>query len=255
MAMSHLCFADNLLIFAEGSGQAINSVKQIMQSFYMLSGLRCNPSTCEIYFGGESWKYKQNVIDLTGFKEGALLVRCLGLPLHSGKLTGKEYDVLIGKITKKIKSWRSKKLTYAGRLQLVSSVLMSVVQYWLQIIILPKKVLKGVPKLSMAWIERFDNLESSLLTATSMAYVDAIGSWAWRKVLRLRPKVQHLLVRQVDKGALGRTTYGAVAGVSQWFVDPWERAVMLASGLAKKHTPAGRTICVLWCGLSAAIWR
>ncbi|CAL1376735.1 unnamed protein product [Linum trigynum] len=127
VALNHLCFADDLLIFTKGSAQAIMQVKVILQRFHQISGLNSNPAKCEIYFGGDSILYKTNALSLTRFKEGKLPVRYLGLPLLSGKLSSVEIDSLVDKITKRIKSWQAKKLSYAGRLQLLNSVLLGVV--------------------------------------------------------------------------------------------------------------------------------
>ncbi|CAL1400364.1 unnamed protein product [Linum trigynum] len=89
-------------------------------------------------------QFKQKALQLSGFAKEILPVRYLGMPLISGKLPSNETDKLVALIMKKIHSWRSKKLSYAGRLQLVTSVLMGTLQYWMQIFILPKRVIKQV---------------------------------------------------------------------------------------------------------------
>jgi hypothetical protein len=59
-------------------------------------------------------------------KEGKLPVRYLGVPLISSRHCVADCDVLLVKITKKVNSWLSCYLFFAGRLQLVSSVIYSV---------------------------------------------------------------------------------------------------------------------------------
>ncbi|CAL1383464.1 unnamed protein product [Linum trigynum] len=107
-------------------------------------GSRATLQNVKYIFGGEAIQYKSNALHLSGFKEGTLPVRYSGFPLMSGKLSSKEVDILVDKITKRIKSWRAKKLTYAGRLKLIDSVLLGVVQYWMQLFVLPKKALKKI---------------------------------------------------------------------------------------------------------------
>lgn len=53
-------------------------------------------------------------------------------------------EVLIDKMTSRIKTWSSRSLSYAGRVQLVNSVLIHIHSYWSTIFILPKVVLKKV---------------------------------------------------------------------------------------------------------------
>lgn len=51
---------------------------------------------------------------------------------------------MLDKMVDKIKSWTVKYLSYAGRLQLVQNVLMSIQNFWAQIFLISKKVLKKV---------------------------------------------------------------------------------------------------------------
>jgi hypothetical protein len=44
----------------------------------------------------------------------------------------------------RINSWISKKLSFAGRLQLLNSILYNIQVYWTGIFILPKKIIKAI---------------------------------------------------------------------------------------------------------------
>jgi hypothetical protein len=77
-------------------------------------------------------------------KEGILPVRYLGVPLISSRLSSADCGVLLDKITGSIDSWFSRNLSYAGRLQLLSSVLYGLQVYWTGLFILPKKIIKAI---------------------------------------------------------------------------------------------------------------
>jgi hypothetical protein len=77
-------------------------------------------------------------------KEGHFPVRYLGVPLISTKLSSADCIPLISKISSRIDSWLSKHLSYAGRLQLLSSILYSFQVFWSGMFILPKKILKDM---------------------------------------------------------------------------------------------------------------
>ncbi|CAN1822766.1 Transposon TX1 uncharacterized 149 kDa protein [Linum perenne] len=49
LGITHLCFADDLLIFANGSVDGIGRVLSILNSFYLLSGLKINPSKTDLF--------------------------------------------------------------------------------------------------------------------------------------------------------------------------------------------------------------
>lgn len=59
---------------------------------------------------------------------------------------------LVERITYRVRSWTSKMLTFAGRLQLIDSVLNHIVGYRLQVLILPEKVLKKVESICCAFL-------------------------------------------------------------------------------------------------------
>lgn len=74
---------------------------------------------------------KHNVENLFGFKEGTLPIKYEGVSLISTRLTTRDCRPLIEKITNRVESWTSKRLSYAGRLQLIKSVLFSMKGYCL----------------------------------------------------------------------------------------------------------------------------
>jgi len=74
--------------------------------------------------------------------EGCLPVRYLGVPLITKRLTAADCEGLVVKFTSQIDSWCAKHLSFAGRLQLISSVLFSLQVFWSNIFILPKAVIR-----------------------------------------------------------------------------------------------------------------
>ena len=87
---------------------------------------------------------KQLLLDDLKMNVGILPVRYLGVPLISTRLTAADCGVLLEKVTRHIDSWLSRNLSYAGRLQLLTSVLYSLQVYWACIFILPKSVIKAI---------------------------------------------------------------------------------------------------------------
>jgi hypothetical protein len=142
--LTHLCFADDLLIFSEASLSSINVIKAALLEFEDLSGLKANPSKSSFYCSGISERVKQILLSSMQMKEGKLPVRYLGVPLISSRLSSTDCGVLLERITRRIDSWLCRNLSYAGRLQLLSSVLYSLQVYWTSIFILPKKVIKAI---------------------------------------------------------------------------------------------------------------
>ncbi|XP_060210422.1 uncharacterized protein LOC132637332 [Lycium barbarum] len=108
MKLKHLCFANDVLLFSKGDFQSVLLLLRGLKTFSNTSGLCTNAS-----------------------KKISKIVR----------------DVLLDKISARIKYWGTRHLSYAGKVLLVNSVLMHVHSYWYSIFLLPKQVLKGITAL------------------------------------------------------------------------------------------------------------
>ena len=142
LKITHLSFVDDLLIFTTANLPTINLVKEGLEEFKVASGLDINPSKSEVFFSAGPQDVKGQILDVLQFKKDTLLVKYLELPLIFGRLRLKDCQPLIDKIQGKIKSWLSRKLSFASRLQLLQSVLYSIQRFWSSNFILPKKVIK-----------------------------------------------------------------------------------------------------------------
>ena len=138
--ITHLCFADDLIIFCGGKLESATILKQALDIFFSLSGLSANEEKSQIYIAGKDNAYRNALLRLFGFQEGSLPARYLGVPLISSKLSSKDCKNLVDKVAARIKSWTSKHLSYAGRLQLIISDLSSLQVYWMGLFLLPKQV-------------------------------------------------------------------------------------------------------------------
>ncbi|CAN1345714.1 Transposon TX1 uncharacterized 149 kDa protein [Linum perenne] len=150
--LTHLAFADDMMIFTNGSYYGLEVICGILAKFASWSGLRVNPDKCDIFSAGIPEFTLAAMNRLSGFRLGNLPIRYLGLPLIANKLKIKDCDALIQKITKRITGWSARTLSFAGRLQLVNSVLFSLAQYWMSIFLLPSSVLKRVQQLCFSYL-------------------------------------------------------------------------------------------------------
>ncbi|XP_015166576.1 uncharacterized protein [Solanum tuberosum] len=140
--ITHLCFADDLLLFSRGDQKSVKIIYQCFQKFSQASGLQANMNKISIYFGGVPDQVKRNILQQSGFGCGEFPFKYLGVPLSTKKLTIMQWSPLVNKIIARISSWTAKKFSYAGRMQLVQSVLFGIQAYWSQLFIIPAKVLK-----------------------------------------------------------------------------------------------------------------
>ncbi|KAK0574237.1 hypothetical protein LWI29_020168 [Acer saccharum] len=237
--LSHLCFADDLIMLFHGSLTSAQVLKAALDEFSLLSGLIANHAKSNIF--------------------------TLGIPIISTKLCLRDCSPLVDKVSNRLSSWLNRDLSYAGRLQLIVSVLSSLQVFWGSYLCLPIKILKiieqkfrsflwkgvegdskgakiswfdicllkkegglGIKDLSsrnkalMIWhlwilIYGTNNLWSSWIKAYHLkcsnlweAKAPYTCSWNWRKLLHLRPIVRPLIQYFIGNGS----------STSLWF-DNW----------------------------------
>ncbi|XP_016752376.1 uncharacterized protein [Gossypium hirsutum] len=155
--LTHLYFADDLLIFVKGKLESIVGVQCILEQFYTFYGLKLNPSKSEVYSAGMSQVELEEVHKFTGFTLGCLPVRYLGAPLVARNLTVKDCAPLLKKVAIKINGWAAKTSSYTGRAQLVQVVLFYIQNYWAQHFLLPKAVIKLVNQMCVRFLWKGQN--------------------------------------------------------------------------------------------------
>ncbi|XP_058727219.1 uncharacterized protein LOC131598656 [Vicia villosa] len=121
-------------------------------------------------FGVVTQEMKNNLLALSGFQEGTMPFKYLGVPITTKKLSIHHYMVLIDKIVCRTRIWTSKLLTYAGRLQLVKSISFAIVNYWMMCFPLPKVVLAKIDSIcrSFLWTGKDHISRKSLVAWTTV---------------------------------------------------------------------------------------
>ena len=147
LGITHLMFADDLVIICKASPISVSILMRAFQQFTACSGLQINMSKSQIVFGGASASIREECKALTGFTEGNLPFSYLGLPITASKLSKVECRTLVEKITARIRTWASRHISYAGRLVLVNSVLFGIFNFWAQVFMLPRAVIDQVTRL------------------------------------------------------------------------------------------------------------
>jgi hypothetical protein len=172
MKLTHLCFADDLLIFSEANVSSISRIKAALKEFEVLSGLKANPSKSYLFCSGVSDQLKLSLLDDLQMKEGHFPVRYLRVPLISSKLSAGDCKGLLEKIAGRIDSWTSKNLSFDGCLQLISFILYSLQVYWSGIFILPMKIIKDINQKfnRFLWNGRDGNIAKAKMASNDLCF-------------------------------------------------------------------------------------
>ncbi|GMJ01570.1 hypothetical protein HRI_003826200 [Hibiscus trionum] len=144
MSLSHIQFADDLLMFCNASLGEIRNVKRILRLFEVASGLQLNLNKCRLIGLNTADQNIKEWANTLGCEEGKLPIEYLGLPLGPKRNTLAMWEPIINRVHAALASWKSTKLTFSGRLVMIKSVLASIPIYYMSLFPLPSAVLKNL---------------------------------------------------------------------------------------------------------------
>lgn len=128
--LTHLNFADDLLIFKDGSLESVQCVLKVLSDFEQRSGLAVSMQKTSFFASGLE-EDEINMIQVsTGMACGTLPFRYLGVPLNSRKLSLANCEILLQQIKAKFSSWSVKSLPFSGRLLLIKTVISGIANFW-----------------------------------------------------------------------------------------------------------------------------
>ncbi|XP_021979653.1 uncharacterized protein LOC110875758 [Helianthus annuus] len=143
----NFCFADDLFLFARGDTESVKVIMESLNMFRDMPGFVPSLSKTTSFFCNVPTRVKNQIVAIVPFSEGSLPIKCLGVPLIASRLLKSDCKVLVEKISKRLLDWKTKFLSFAGRLQLVNSVLAAMYSYWAAVFSLPASIIKNIERI------------------------------------------------------------------------------------------------------------
>lgn len=150
--LTHLCFADDLLIFTDGKLSSVQAILEILEEFATHSGLRISLNKTSFVSCGLPQDQVDLIAQTCHLAAASLPVRYLGIPLHSQKLSMHHCAPLIQLIKGKVNSWSARSLSYAGRQLLLNTVINGITNFWNSTFILPKACITKINSLCSSFL-------------------------------------------------------------------------------------------------------
>ncbi|KAL8463730.1 hypothetical protein ACS0TY_034404 [Phlomoides rotata] len=144
VGITHLAFADDLMLFSRGDYLSVKILIDTLDNFKSVSGLTINTSKSCIFTAGIHGYDLDAIMSLVNYPTGTLPVKYLGIPLAAQRLNVVHYAPLVDRIASYINAWTANCLSYAGRLQLIQSVVQGVECFWLQCFPLPSAIISRI---------------------------------------------------------------------------------------------------------------
>ncbi|GKB15680.1 putative RNA-directed DNA polymerase, eukaryota, reverse transcriptase zinc-binding domain protein, partial [Tanacetum coccineum] len=140
--LSHLFYADDVIIFSDWNQHHMDNIIHILNIFYLASGLRININKSNLYGVGVSHSEVETMAAGFGCSPSYLPFSYFGLPIGSNMSHISNWKVLIDRFKSRLLGWKAILLSSGDRLTVIKSVLGSLSIYFLSIFKAPEAVIK-----------------------------------------------------------------------------------------------------------------
>ena len=131
--ITHLCFADDLFIFAEASMDQVEVINGCLDVFCQSFGQKISREKTKIFFSKNmNHNRSTEIASSFGFSVTNDLGKYLGVPLHHNRVRASSFGHVTAKLLQRLSSWKAASLSFAGRLTLCKSVLAAIPTYQMQ---------------------------------------------------------------------------------------------------------------------------
>ena len=144
-AISHIAFADDMIIFTIGSKQSLQLLMNFLSQYESDSGqLISKEKSCFVVGNNATNDRCQIIAEVTGYMRKTLPIKYLGCVLYSGRKKIDYFTSVLQKFEKKLVGWKSKLLSPGGRIILIMHILQSLPIYMLVATDPPKAILNRI---------------------------------------------------------------------------------------------------------------
>jgi len=147
LSVSHLQFADDTLILGEKSWANGRAMRVVLHLFAAMSRLKINFHKSELVGVniGRSWLLEATIV--LNCKMNTLPILYLGLLVGGHQRQLNFWDHVVNRIESRLSSWKSRHLSFCGRLALLMSILTSLPVYAVSFFKAPSGVIASINSL------------------------------------------------------------------------------------------------------------
>lgn len=147
--VTHLLFADDSIVFLQGSAANLEKLKAILEVYEVASGQKVNMNKSSIFFGKGCPEGQKEALKLAiGIESEALSEQYLGLPTVVGRSKDGVFKYVTESSKKKTTGWKGQGLSKKAREVLVKSGLQSTPTFTMSCFHLTKKMCRNLSSIS-----------------------------------------------------------------------------------------------------------
>ncbi|KAL0017636.1 hypothetical protein SO802_004705 [Lithocarpus litseifolius] len=177
VGISHLFFADDLILFAKVEEKACEAISEVLNRFCEESGQKVSREKSKIYFSPNVQEgVKEEICSNLGIQATNNIGKYLGFPINHRGAARNRLNFIAKRVMNKLAGWKAKFLSFAGRSVLVKSVMSAIPNYVMQGEALPRHFCEKLDKIN------WDFLWGSTREKRKLHLV------GWNKIIRGRPR-------------------------------------------------------------------
>lgn len=201
-SISHLFYADDMLVFSNGHARSIAKLKQMLSEYEKSSGQKINFEKIGFYPSKLIPHNRIHRIERTlGCTARKLPLLYLGAPIFKERCKAEYLDSLF----QKLEGWKTRFISFAGKITLINSILASIPVHTMSCMVIPKYLIVRIERL----------LRTFLWNQCGQSHVQWVS---WNKVARPLQE-GGLGIRKFSDtiiGLRGKLAWRIIEGKSLW---------------------------------------
>ncbi|XP_071905685.1 uncharacterized protein [Coffea arabica] len=151
--ITHLAFADDVIIFANGSSNSLKRIMRVLELYNQSLGQLVNAQKSGYLVHLSLPPSRRRMIEwITQFARQSFPIRYLGFPLYLGRCRSLYFGAVSQAILGRVLLWKSRLLSPGGKLILIKHVLASVPAHLLSAVVVPSSVFTMIEKVCANFI-------------------------------------------------------------------------------------------------------
>ncbi|GKV30550.1 hypothetical protein SLEP1_g39351 [Rubroshorea leprosula] len=152
LEVTHLQFADDSIFFCEASDENIKTIKGILRTFELVSGLKVNFFKSALYgINVKSEEISEWAVSLNCVV-GSIPFKYLGIPVGANPRNLSTWTPVVDCLRRKLSNWKCDSLSFGGRIVLLNAVLSSIPVYFFSTMRAPKQVIKLLSSIQRSFL-------------------------------------------------------------------------------------------------------
>ncbi|XP_057420539.1 uncharacterized protein LOC130714634 [Lotus japonicus] len=151
--LSHIFFADDVMLFCKATTTQVELVADILDSFGAASGLVVSAAKSKALCSkGVPAATRNSIANVCPIRVVRNLGKYLGFPMASGRVSHGSFNFIIDQISRRLAGWKCRLLNTAGRVCLARAVITAIPTYYMQVLWMPRRTINLIDKAARNFI-------------------------------------------------------------------------------------------------------